>query len=114
MKNKLIRISKLTGIKFAEFKDGIPIHLTTGEVIVPENVYTPSWWLRKGKTNQDGIYRLIEYTCDGGGKDKDCRVGSPAQSCIDRGLVIIDCAKYKLEKPSALITLDQCLELMED
>lgn len=113
-KDKLIKIGKLTGTKFAEFKDGVTTYLESGEVIPVELVFIPSWWIRNKKEHANGIYRLIEYTCDGGGKDNDCKVGSPAKSCWDSGLVIRDCAKYKLDKPWALISLQQCLKLMEN
>lgn len=114
MKNKLIRISKITGSKFAELKDGVTTHLISGEVIPPEHVHIPTWWKRTGKSNPDGLYSIYEYTCDGGGRDNDCRIGSPAKSCMTDGLVVKDCAKYKLGKPSALISLSACLELMEE
>ena len=100
---KMIKISKLTGIKFAELKDGITTHLISGEVIPSELVFIPTWWIREGKTRADGIYRLIEYTCDGGGKDNDCKIGSPAQSCLKSGLVVRDCAKYRLDSPSTSV-----------
>ena len=111
---KLIKISKITGIKFVELKDGVTTHLISSEVIPIDHVFIPTWWLREGKTNPDGIYRLIEYTCDGGGKDNDCKIGSPANSCLKRGLVVRDCAKYHLDKPWGVLDLYQCLELMED
>lgn len=111
MKKKLIRISEVTGAKFAEVKSGVTTHLASGEVIPLEHINKTNR-MKHGIPQPNGIYRLYEYTCDGG-KNGDCSIGSPSKRCATKGWIIGSCAKYCLEKPSALISLNQCLKLMD-
>lgn len=62
LRNKLIRISGKTGLKFARVEDGQAFHIDTLKTIQVDHIGYQTM-------PKDGFYLLNEHTC-GGGKDE--------------------------------------------
>lgn len=115
MKDKLKKISKITGITFAEIKDGITSHLISGEVIPDEHINKTNRMKVTGHSRPDGVYRISEATCDGG-TNNDCSIGSPSPKCVENKCYSKNkCAVYYFDSyTSGYVNINDCLKLMED
>jgi len=102
MKDKLKKISEVTGAKFAEVVDGKAVHLIDSvEIPVEHMIYqTPP---------KDGIYRLSENTCD---NYNGCEVGNHLKDCS--GYSYKKCAVWSFYPPEKFsIDFNDCLKLMD-
>ena len=85
MENIFKVLEKLQNKTYVKIKDD-KLYNMNGDEVVDENIYD-----RWKERHTNGYYVLSPYTC---GDENDCSIGSPAQRCVDRKMVIPSCAKY--------------------
>lgn len=87
LKSLLLEIEKHTNHIYIEVSGGVAKKIGTGEEISAE-------LFLYHKVPEDGIYKVLEYTCGGQG---GCKIGCPAKECLETGIYNSEkCAVYSV------------------